>query len=70
MIQKMNIAVVAGGFSGESVISLQSAATFMKYIDRNKYTPFLVKILDDNWLVELDGFQVEIDKNSFSFHSS
>lgn len=68
MIQKMNIAVVAGGFSGESVISLQSAATFMKYIDRNKYIPFLVKILDDNWVVELDGLHVEIDKNSFSFN--
>ena len=66
-MDKKNIAIVAGGYSGESVISLQSASTFMKYIDSEKYNPFLVKILDEQWTVEVDRMDLTVNKNNFSF---
>lgn len=66
-MEKKNIAVVAGGFSGESVISLQSAALFMKFIDRTKYNPYLVKILGIDWIVEVNDEEKHINKNRFSF---
>ena len=65
------IAVLAGGYSGESVISIQSAASVMENIDRTKFNPYLVRIDIDNWWVELeDNSRQDIDKESFSWKDS
>jgi D-alanine-D-alanine ligase len=43
------IAVVRGGFTGESVISHQSAARMMGAIDRSHYDALFVTITQDSW---------------------
>ncbi len=63
----MNVAVVMGGYSDESVISLRSGQLILNHLDRTKYTPFEIHILLDGWDVHLDGKQYPIDKSDFSF---
>jgi D-alanine-D-alanine ligase len=66
MKQKKQIAVVAGGYSGESVISLKSADMIMTHIDRSAYEPTLVIIDNHGWRAEVNGKVYPIDKNHFS----
>ena len=63
----LSIAVLAGGYSGESVISLKSADTIMENIDRSIFSPLLVKIERGNWWVESDGDSYDIDKKDFTW---
>lgn len=63
----MNIAVVMGGYSDESVISIRSGQLILDNLDRTKYTPFEVHILPDGWHVLTDGLQLPINKGDFSF---
>ena len=49
MKSKMKIAVVCGGYSGESVVSMRSAAMVMANIDRDLYDPIQVVIEQDRW---------------------
>jgi|TARA_B110000116_G_scaffold257468_1_gene257639 D-alanine-D-alanine ligase len=63
----LSIAVLAGGYSGEFVISLKSAATVMENIDRNEFSPLLVRIFKENWWVESEGESYDIDKKDFSW---
>lgn len=61
------IAVVAGGYSGEREVSLRSAATIIKHIDTTRYTPYLVRISEEAWEVEVDGSWLPLDRNQFAF---
>ncbi len=64
---KKTIALVTGGFSGESVISYKSATTISNNLDRTRFNVFLIDINPKGWFYELaDGRKVEIDKNDFS----
>ena len=63
---KKNIAVVTGGYSGEAVISLQSADQVMKHLDPAKYTCYKVILTKDKWVLSQDGKEVPIDKNDFT----
>ena len=64
---KKTIALVTGGFSGESVISYKSAATIGKNLDPEKFNVFLIDINPQGWFHELvDGRKVSVDKNDFS----
>jgi len=63
----MNIAVVMGGYSDESVISIRSGQLILNNLDRTKYTPFEVHILPEGWNVVVDGEKFAIDKGDFSF---
>lgn len=64
---KKNIALVTGGYSGESVISYKSAATISKHLDRNRYNVFVIDINRDGWVYDKgDGQRPEVDKNDFS----
>ncbi len=65
---RKNVAVVAGGYSAESEISLKSAATVMESIDRNRYSPILVEINSKEWFARLGNSNFPIDKNEFSFN--
>ena len=69
MDKRRRIAVVAGGFSGESVVSLKSSETIMRHIDQEKFEPFLVKILKNGWTVEHNGDVFALKKNDFSFQN-
>jgi D-alanine-D-alanine ligase len=63
----MNIAVVMGGYSDESVISIRSGQLILNNLDRSKYTPFEVHILPDGWNVLIKDEKFAIDKADFSF---
>lgn len=63
----MNVAVVMGGYSDESVISLRSGQLILNHIDKNKYKPFEVHILLNEWYCLIEGEKYSIDKASFSF---
>jgi D-alanine-D-alanine ligase len=62
-----NIAVVCGGYSGESVVSMRSANMVMNNIDQNAYHATKVVITRERWYAETTSGEVDIDKNDFSF---
>lgn len=64
---KKNIALVAGGYSGEYVISVQSAVTIEKNLDSSKYNVYKIVITKDGWLYTgADGQAISVDRNDFS----
>ncbi|PSL46480.1 D-alanine-D-alanine ligase [Chitinophaga niastensis] len=64
---KKNIALVAGGYSGEYVISVQSAVTIENNLDSSKYAVYKIIITKENWsYTGADGHVTEVDKNDFS----
>ena len=64
---KKKIALVTGGFTGESVISLKSAAVVEKTIDRARYEVFTIYIYPGNWhYLTPSGEKIAVDLNDFS----
>lgn len=64
---KKSLALVTGGFSGESVISYKSATTIENNLDKNKYNVYKIDITPDGWfLMNGNDSRVEVDKNDFS----
>ena len=64
---KKNIALLAGGFTGESVVSLKSAQQIDSQLDRNLFEVFKVIVTEKRWYYEhSDKEKIEIDKNDFS----
>ena len=68
MNNKKNIAIVAGGYSSEIVVSLKSAKGIESFIDKERYNLYIVLITKDKWQVQLsENKEIDIDKNDFSF---
>lgn len=65
---KKNIAIIGGGDSSEYVVSIKSSANIYNSIDTDKFTPWMIRIRFEEWVV-LDGDQIiaEVDKSDFSF---
>lgn len=63
---KTNIAIVAGGDSGEYGISMKSGKMVFETIDREKYIPFLIQVRGSEWFSEINGKKFLINKNDFS----
>lgn len=63
----MNVAVVMGGYSDESVISLRSGQLILNNLDPSKYNSFEVHILPNDWSVIIEGEKFPINKADFSF---
>ncbi len=61
------VALVYGGFSGESEVSKKSANEIYKAFNLSIGDPILVRIVDKNWTAEFEGREYPIDKNDFSF---
>ena len=61
------IALVYGGFSGESEISKKSASEIFNAFDTSIGQPILVRIIDKKWMAEYNSKEYPIDKNDFSF---
>jgi D-alanine-D-alanine ligase len=65
MIKK--IALVTGGYSGESVISYKSAATIEANLDKEKWDCYLIDIHPDGWFyLSSSNEKINVDKNDFS----
>ncbi|MFC5626490.1 D-alanine--D-alanine ligase [Algoriphagus winogradskyi] len=64
---KRKIALVTGGYTGESVISLKSAAVVEKTIDRNLYDVYKILIYPGDWhFLSASGEKIPVDLNDFS----
>lgn len=63
------IALITGGYSGESVISYKSAATIQSNIDVTKWDCYLIDIHPDGWFYKTtEGEKIIVDKNDFSIN--
>jgi D-alanine-D-alanine ligase len=65
---KKNIAIIMGGYSSETEISLKSGNVVYAHLDKEKYDAYRVHILKEKWVV-LDALdnEIPIHKNNFSF---
>ena len=65
---KRTIAIVAGGDTSEFHVSLRSAQGIYSFIDKEKYTLYIVEMQGTRWEVQLpDGTKTPVDRNDFSF---
>ncbi len=63
----MNIAVVMGGYSDESVISLRSGQLILNHLNKNKYKIYEIHILKEGWNAIVDDAKYPINKADFTF---
>ncbi|WP_026898290.1 D-alanine--D-alanine ligase [Daejeonella oryzae] len=64
---KKTIALVTGGFTGESVISLKSAEVIGKNLDPDKFNVYKIIITKESWYYQDEELKNhEIDRNDFS----
>lgn len=63
----MNIAVVTGGYSDESVISIRSGQLILNNLDKHKYNAYEVQILPGGWNVIISENTYPVNKADFSF---
>lgn len=67
-MEKRNIAIVAGGDSGEFAVSLKSAEGIYSFIDKDRYNVYVVLLSKKEWKTEIsEGIYTPVDKNDFSF---
>ncbi len=66
--RKIDVAIIAGGNSSEFPVSVESGKNLYAAIDRELFTPWLVQLRGDTWMV-MDGDLPlsEIDRSDFSF---
>lgn len=65
---KRTIAIVCGGDTSEFEVSLRSAQGIYSFIDKEKYTLYIVGMRGLDWHVQLaDGTNAPVDRNDFSF---
>jgi len=64
-----NIAIISGGYSGESVISIESAKFVVEHLDKNKYKGYQIIINKTGWYyLDGSGKKYDIDRNDFSLN--
>lgn len=64
---KKNIALIAGGFTGESVVSFNSAQQVESQLDTNLYNVYKIIITKSEWYYLTENeTKIAIDKNDFS----
>jgi D-alanine-D-alanine ligase len=61
-----NIALLAGGFTGEYEVSLNSAKNIAANLDKTKYNVYTILVNRDRWFYEDGSERFDIDKNDFS----
>ncbi|GAB3667916.1 D-alanine--D-alanine ligase [Echinicola sediminis] len=66
-MKKKKIALVTGGFTGEAVVSLKSAAVVEKHLDRERYDVYKIIIERDRWYyTDGKGGESAVNLNDFS----
>lgn len=64
-----NIALLAGGYSGEYEVSINSASNIAANLDPEKYHVYTILVNRNNWFyTSPEGENVEVDKNDFSLN--
>lgn len=65
---KKCIAIVYGGDSSESVISVKSAEVVYRHLANTPYEIYRVWVSREKWVATVDGREYPIDKSDFSFN--
>lgn len=67
-MSKKNIALLAGGYTGEYEVSINSAKNIAANLNAEKYNVYTILINRDRWFYQLAGGEVlvDVDKNDFS----
>lgn len=61
------IAILRGGYTGESVISLKSAGTLMDALDKTRFGAAFVSVQQEGWTCErADGTALPFDRGTFA----
>lgn len=64
-----NVAVIAGGDSGEYEVSLRTADNIFNQLDRALFNPYLINFKGSAWTyTDANGSVFDIDKNDFSLN--
>lgn len=63
---KKKIALVTGGFSGESVISYQSAENIYKAFDKERFDVYTIDIRNDGWFCKTGSGELPVNRDDFS----
>lgn len=63
---KKNIALLAGGYSGEHAISLLSAATIEKNLDPEQFNVYKIIITREEWYHPQGDEKISVDKNDLT----
>lgn len=64
-----NIALLAGGNSGEYEVSLKTAENILSQIDKNLFTPYFILVKGTDWTyINEENEKFAIDKNDFSLN--
>src|ERR1700749_2794962 len=61
-----NIALCAGGFTGEYEVSINSAKNVKANLNTARYRVYTILINRDRWFYESDAGAVDVDKSDFS----
>lgn len=64
---KRNIAIVWGGYSSEIIVSAKSMAGVYSFLDKEKYNVYKIKIVKEEWTIDIEDKTYPVDKNDFSF---
>ncbi len=65
---KRNIAIVAGGDSGEYEVSLKSAGVVARNLDKNLYIPYIIIIEGSDWYYLWGDDKIQVDRNNFTMN--
>ena len=65
-MKPINVALLAGGFTGEYEVSINSAKNIAASLDADKYKVYTILINRDSWVYETGNQTIAIDKNDFS----
>lgn len=63
---KKNIALLAGGYTGEYAISIQTASTIQKNIDSSQYAIYTIIVSKGKWVYREGDQEIPCDLNDFS----
>lgn len=63
---RKNIALLAGGYSGEYVISIKTAETIGKNLDSDRYNVYKIIVTRDEWYYEGNSGKIHVNRNDFS----
>jgi D-alanine-D-alanine ligase len=61
-----NIALLAGGFTGEYEVSINSARNIANNLNRDKYKVYTILVERDRWFYKTANGSADVDKNDFS----
>lgn len=62
----LNIAIVCGGDSGEHNVSVKSAGQVFYHLDREQFTPYLIKISKTGWVCHIEEKDIPVNKDHFT----